>query len=238
MNTKISAIILAGGFGTRLRSAIPDLPKPMAPINGRPFLEYQIDYWIGQGIRHFVLSIGYLHPTIISHFGKEYSHASIEYIIEKEPLGTGGGLLLAMEAVNHNQPFLLLNGDTFFEVDLKKLLNFHANNSADWTFSLFRSEEKGRYMGLNVSAEGKILSLHSNPNSHSVLVNGGVYLVNPSALSEDCFITGKKYSLEEEILPNLINSGLRMFGCEFSGQFIDIGIPNDYLKAIELLTSK
>jgi D-glycero-alpha-D-manno-heptose 1-phosphate guanylyltransferase len=153
-------------------------------------------------------------------------------------LGTGGGLLLAKEAINQNQPFLLLNGDTFFEVDLKKLLNFHMINSSGWTFSLYRSEEKGRYMGMNISAGGNVLSLHSNSNKQNKLINGGVYLVNPLALSEGCFIIGKKYSLEEEILPKLINSGLNMFGCEFLGQFIDIGVPNDYLKANELFISK
>jgi len=87
----ISALVLAGGLGTRLRSAVPDLPKPMAPINGRPFLEYLLDYWINQGVDRFVLSVGYRHEIITEHFGNKYKEAQIEYVIEKTLLGTGGG---------------------------------------------------------------------------------------------------------------------------------------------------
>ena len=107
-----TAIILAGGLGARLNNTVPNLPKPMAPINNRPFLEHQMDYWIGQGINRFILSVGYLKDLIIDHFGDKYKKASIEYAIEHKPLGTGGGLLLA--AKNITEPFLVLNGDTFF----------------------------------------------------------------------------------------------------------------------------
>ena len=117
-----SAIILAGGLGTRLRGVVPDLPKPMAPIGGRPFLEYQLDYWINQGVSQFVLSVGYLHGAIVDHFGDRYKGAKLDYVIEKTPLGTGGGFLLAAEKLGKNDPFLLLNGDTYFAVDLKKLM--------------------------------------------------------------------------------------------------------------------
>ena len=90
-----SAVILAGGLGKRLRSAVPDLPKPMAPINGRPFLEHQMRYWIAQGINHFVLSVGYRYKMIIDYFGAQFEGVSLEYVIEEAPLGTGGGLVLA-----------------------------------------------------------------------------------------------------------------------------------------------
>ena len=114
-----SAIILAGGLGTRLRGVVQDLPKAMAPIKDRPFLEYQLDYWIGQGIRHFILSVGYRREVIMKHFGDKYRDVSIEYAVEETPMGTGGGLLLAVEKMKKRAPFLLLNGDTFFEVSLK-----------------------------------------------------------------------------------------------------------------------
>ena len=100
-----TAVILAGGLGTRLRSVISDLPKPMAPINGRPFLEYLICYWIGQGINHFVLSVGYLHQAIIGYFGNQFKGACIDYVIEESPLGTGGGLLLASKKVDQSKNF-------------------------------------------------------------------------------------------------------------------------------------
>src|SRR5215471_11172514 len=99
------AVILAGGLGTRLRGTVPDVPKPMAPIRGRPFLEYQLDYWIGKGINRFVLSVGYRHEVIIDHFGASYRGAELSYAIEHTPLGTGGALLLAVEESAITTPF-------------------------------------------------------------------------------------------------------------------------------------
>ena len=110
----ISAIILAGGLGTRLRNTVPDLPKPMAPINGRPFLEYLLDYWITQGVENFVISVGYRHQQIVSHFGNRYKKANLQYAIEDTPLGTGGGLCLAITKLPVLEPFLLLNGENNF----------------------------------------------------------------------------------------------------------------------------
>ena len=126
-----SAVILAGGLGTRLRSAVPDLPKPMAPIGGRPFLEYQLDYWIVQGISRFVLSVGYRHEAIMQHLGTRYKGIELEYAIEKRPLGTGGGLLLAAEKASRGGPFLLLNGDTYFAADWKVLNAYALAHDAD-----------------------------------------------------------------------------------------------------------
>lgn len=231
----ISAIILAGGLGTRLRSVVPDLPKPMAPISGRPFLEHQLDYWIKQGVSHFVLSIGYRHEVIIDHFGNKYKGAELDYVVETTPLGTGGGLLLAVEKLGKNDPFLLLNGDTYFAVDLKKLAEFSAANDADWCFSLFRTNEEGRYMGLDISPQGQITSLKSSTERLDRLANGGVYWVNPRALLSEKFAPGDKVSLEDDIFSAAMISGQRLLGIEFPGTFIDIGVPDDYHRASSLL---
>ena len=231
-----SAIILAGGLGTRLRGVVPDLPKPMAPIGGRPFLEYQLDYWINQGVSQFVLSVGYLHGAIVDHFGDRYKGAKLDYVIEKTPLGTGGGFLLAAEKLGKNDPFLLLNGDTYFAVDLKKLVDFSVANDADWCFSLFRTAEEGRYMGLDISSQGQITSLKSGAGRPDSLANGGVYWVNPRALLSAGFAPGDKVSLEDDIFPAAMMSGQHLLGIEFSGAFIDIGVPDDYRCAIDLLT--
>ncbi|MEY3289555.1 MAG: hypothetical protein RLZZ419_1797 [Pseudomonadota bacterium] len=230
-----TAIILAGGLGTRLRSAVPDLPKPMAPISGRPFLEHQLDYWIKQGINHFVLSVGYRHEIIVNHFGDNYKGAKLEYVIEKTPLGTGGGLLLAAEKVSKHEPFLLLNGDTYFAVDLKILSEFSLANDADWCFSLFHTQEEGRYMGIDVSPQGEIISLKSDLASSQQLANGGVYWVNPRALLAERFSSGDKLSLEDDFFVIAMDSGQRLLGIEVSGIFIDIGVPNDYQRAPALL---
>src|SRR5438067_6674889 len=123
------AIVLAGGLGTRLRSAVADVPKPMAPIRGRPFLEYLFDHWIDQGIRRFTLSVGYRHEVIVDHFGKAYHGATIRYAVERSPLGTGGALLGTLATFSVEAPVLLLNGDTYFAVDVKRLSEFAARNA-------------------------------------------------------------------------------------------------------------
>jgi D-glycero-alpha-D-manno-heptose 1-phosphate guanylyltransferase len=229
-----SAVILAGGLGTRLRSVVPDLPKPMAPIGGRPFLEYQLDYWIAQGVSRFVLSVGYRHEVIVQHFGIRYKGAEIEYAVEERPLGTGGGFLAASEKAGNREPLLLLNGDTYFEASWKALDTFALEHDADWCFSLFRTSEEGRYMGTEVSPQGRIISLKSGVEQGSRLANGGVYWVHPRVLS-DVRRLGEKMSLEDDLFPNVFATGRRLFGIEFTGTFIDIGVPEDYHRASTLL---
>jgi len=230
-----TAIILAGGMGTRLRSTVPDLPKPMAPINGRPFLEYQLDYWIKQGITRFLLSVGYRHEIIIDYFGNSYQGAELDYVIETTPLGTGGGFLLASQKLGKDEPFLLLNGDTYFAVNLLELVEFSLVNDADWCFSLFSTTEEGRYMGMGVSPLGEITSLKSGQTFAGNLANGGVYLIQPRVLSDITFIPGENVSLEEDIFSDAILSTQRLFGLPCSGLFIDIGISEDYYRSQSLL---
>jgi D-glycero-alpha-D-manno-heptose 1-phosphate guanylyltransferase len=230
-----TAIILAGGLGTRLREAVPDLPKPMAPINGRPFLEHQLDYWIMQGVKHFVLSVGYRHEAISGHFGATYRGIALDYAIEPSPLGTGGGLLLAAERLSGEADFLVLNGDTYFEVELAALREFHESRKAEWTFALFRTAEAGRYMGMGVAADGRITSLKSGAGTPGRLANGGVYLVKPETLGSHTWNKGAKVSLEDDILPATVAAGRRLYGLECSGRFIDIGVPEDYSRAPGLL---
>lgn len=229
-----SAVILAGGLGTRLRSVVSDVPKPMAPVGGRPFLAYQLDYWINQGISRFVLSVGYRHEAITGYFGTHYKGVELEYAIEEQPLGTGGGFLLAAEKLNQDTPFLLLNGDTYFEADWNALDAFALEHEADWCFSLFETSEKGRYMGIGLSAQGRITSLKSGIEQGHRLANGGVYWVHPRALFGAGRL-GEKMSLEDDLFPQALAAGRRLCGIEFRGTFIDIGVPNDYHRAPSLL---
>ena len=230
-----TAIILAGGLGTRLKDTVPMVPKPMAPINHRPFLEYLMDYWILQGVTKFILSVGYLKDLIINHFGNTYKDISIEYVVEPDQLGTGGGLLLA--AKNLNETFLVLNGDTFIEVNLNNLYKFHLECKSNWTFAIFRMSQSGRYMSIDVSPNGEILSLKSDDKKINNYVNGGVYLMEPLVLSLLDYKTGDKASLEGELLPNYISNGGVLHGQECKGKFIDIGIPEDYYRAIDILSN-
>lgn len=233
-----TAVILAGGLGTRLRSVVADAPKPMAPVGGRPFLEYQLDYWIGQGVREFMLSVGYRREAIIGHFGDAYRGCTIRYAVEETPLGTGGGLLLALEQLGPgDEPFLLLNGDTFFAVDLAALRTFHRERASDWTFSLFRAGESGRYMGIEL-ADGRIGDLGSALGVAGALANGGVYLIQPGVLRDLPWRTGDPVSLEADLVPHVFTAGARFHGLESAGRFIDIGVPGDYARAEAVLKGK
>ena len=200
-----TAVVLAGGLGTRLKSIVPDLPKPMAPICGRPFLAFLLDYWVGQGINRFVLSVGYKHQAIMNYFGRSINGVTIEYVIEDAPLGTGGGLLLVNQRLALNSPFLLLNGDTYFAIELRKLSELANQVDADWCFSLFNTSENGRYLGVDVNDKGEIRNLLSTIVTGERLVNGGVYLVNPRSLQALNLPVGNKISLEEEIFPSLFS---------------------------------
>jgi D-glycero-alpha-D-manno-heptose 1-phosphate guanylyltransferase len=230
-----SAIVLAGGLGTRLRSEVPDLPKPMAPVNGRPFLAHQLDYWIGQGVRRFILSVGYRHEAISGFFGTEYRGVPVDYAIEETPLGTGGGLLLAAQHVADDEAFLVINGDTYFEVGLAELMRFHETAGADWTFALFRAQESGRYMGMELAPDCRILSLRSGTGTPGRLANGGVYLIGRKAVLAGAWRAGARLSLEDDILPALFAQGTRLFGFECAGRFIDIGVPDDYRRVAQML---
>lgn len=230
------AIVLAGGLGTRLRGIIKKCPKPMAPIHGRPFLEYLLDYWQKQGIRRFILCVGYRRETIQKHFGSRYGRARIDYSVEKKPLGTGGALLQALAWRKIGQNFLVLNGDTFFEVPLRRLARFHARSKADTTLALLRKSGR-RYERLQCGKGGRITALEPRGlRSAPGWINGGVYLFNRRAL-KGCYAKGKT-SLESDVLPQLLKKGMRLYGCGVNGRFIDIGTPASYKTAAKFLGSK
>lgn len=230
-----TAIILAGGLGTRLRETVPDLPKPMAPINGRPFIEHQMDYWIGQGVQRFVLSVGYKHELIERHFGKAYRGAEVAYAVEAAPLGTGGGLLLAMGTIRAAGLWLVLNGDTFFDVNLAELRKFHEAKQAEITLSLFPVENNTRYTGVEIDGAQRITRLKFTSDGSRQLINGGVYLLAETALSGLPYRTGDKASFESDILERALEAGKRLYGYSSNGKFIDIGVPEDYSRAARLL---
>jgi D-glycero-alpha-D-manno-heptose 1-phosphate guanylyltransferase len=230
------AIVLAGGLGTRLRGVVTDVPKPMAPIGGRPFLEYLFDHWIGQGIQRFTLSVGYRHEAITGHFGNAYRGAALRYAVEPAPLGTGGALLRTLGAFRIESPVLLLNGDTYFAVDLDRLSGFAAESTADIAFALFETNDRVRYMGMDVDAQGRILELQARDRSPH-LANGGVYWLAPGVFVEHASAAERPQSLETDLLPALFRAGRKLYGLAFPGTFIDIGVPDDFRRAQDLLPS-
>lgn len=221
------AIILAGGLGTRLRSAVPDLPKCMAPVNGKPFIAYVIDYLRLQGIEKFILSLGYKSEAIISFINQEYSGLSIQYSIEEEPLGTGGAIVFAAKiAIEEN--ILITNGDTIFKVDVLELSKQHLNTNAECTLSLKPMQQFDRYGVVELNAIQQVISFKEKKYYDEGLINGGLYALHLPQFFQKKF--EEKFSFEKDYLEKYF-SEQKMYGCIQNGYFIDIGIPEDYQKA-------
>jgi D-glycero-alpha-D-manno-heptose 1-phosphate guanylyltransferase len=231
------AIILAGGMGTRLRSVVSDVPKPMAPVGGRPFLEYLMDYWIEQGIERFCLSVGYLGAIIREHFGKEYRECLIDYIVEQDPLGTGGGLKQAINAKTWTSPeVVVVNGDTWFEVDLAKLIQDYQVGGAPISIALKRILENDRYGAVGVDQNQKITEFGIKTHG-TCFINGGCYLLNASWLREQMGAMPEKFSLEQDFLVPMAAQRL-VSASPQDVTFLDIGIPEDYRQASDVISQQ
>lgn len=200
-------LILAGGFGTRLQSVVSDVPKPMAPVGEHPFLAYLLDYWIGQGIQRFVISTGHLASVIESHFGSTYRSASITYVHEQFPLGTGGALRLVLESVTWaNELALMANGDTWFPVQLQQLCADAVQQGTPITLALKKIEKNDRYGGVAIGAEGHITAFGVEANGASY-INAGCYLFNVSALKNAFAGMPATFSLENDFLVPFASQG-------------------------------
>lgn len=218
-----SAIILAGGLGTRLRSVITDLPKCMAPVNGTPFLGYVIRHLQSEGISEFIFSVGYLHESIVEYVNKIPGIIS-RFSIEEEPLGTGGGIRMACGMVK-DKTVLVCNGDTLFNIDIIKLLADHERFSADCSLSLKLMTNFDRYGVVELNTDFSVKLFKEKQWYDSGLINGGVYAINVlQFLKEDL---PNKFSFEKDYLEKYYSSR-RLFGVIQDKYFIDIGIPADY----------
>lgn len=220
-------IILAGGLGTRLRSAVPDLPKCMAPVAGKPFLAYVVDYFHQQGIERFIFSLGYLHEVIEAFVNTHYASLDVAYSIEQEPLGTGGAIKLACSKARQKD-VLVLNGDTIFTIQLDRLAAFHTGHAADCTLSLKPMQQFDRYGVVELTADHKISNFREKQYYESGYINGGVYALNVASFLQEN-LPGK-FSFEKDYLESLY-AQRNMYGLAQDAYFIDIGIPADYEKA-------
>jgi len=221
------AIILAGGLGTRFRSVIKDIPKPMADICGRPFLSYIFDFLSNQGIEKVVLSVGYKWETIKNYFGDQYENMKLEYAVEDKTLGTGGGLKNALKHVLSEEVFVL-NGDSIFNIDFHLFYSLHKKKNSKLSLALKMMENTERYGIVEIDENNRIVSFLEKGIKTKGLINGGVYLMNKefflSSAPEGCF------SLEKDFLERYYRE-YEFFGFPFDGFFIDIGIPEDYERA-------
>lgn len=221
----MEAIVLAGGFGTRLQSVVKDVPKPMAAINGKPFLAYILDYLTYNGVRKIILSVGYKQEIIENYFGNSYKEIDIVYSKEEEPLGTGGAIKKALSYCE-SENILVLNGDTFFELNLQALLQEHKKANADVTMSLKKMYSFDRY-GKVILEENRVVNIVEKEFSSFGIINGGVYIIQKDIFNN----TEEKFSFEQDFLEKKLS---KLSVCAYidKGYFIDIGIPQDYQKAI------
>lgn len=222
----MEAIILAGGLGTRLSSKVNQLPKSMAPVNERPFLEYQLDFLAANGFKKVILAVGYLHEHILRHFGATYKSLQLSYSIEKKRLGTGGAIVLALEKISDHHVFIL-NGDSLFLAGLKKMAQ--QSQLSELTMGVKWLPDTSRYGTVRFDRDGTILGYKEKGTVvDGGYINGGIYYVATSFLHN--LQQPEAFSFEKEILEKeYLNHTFKAM--PFEGYFLDIGIPEDYKKA-------
>lgn len=227
-------LILAGGFGTRLRSVVSDVSKSMAPVAGRPFLEYLLDYWIDQGVCRFVLSIGYKGDSIKEHFGAGYRNAEVSYVHESSPLGTGGAIRMVLREVPWNGNYILMaNGDTWLEVNLTVLVHDACQHGKPVTIALKTIESNDRYGGVTIDDCG-LVTAFGVESRKNCLINAGCYLLDIQAISDLLRPYPEQFSFEEDLLKPLSTQG-QVASSMQNNIFLDIGTPEGYHKAAEII---
>jgi len=226
MSKMKECIILAGGFGTRLQSVVKDVPKCMAEVAGKPFLFHIFRYLEQQEVSHVILSLGYKANVVVDWLEDNKFAFPVSYVIEQEPLGTGGAIKFAMEKASSDSVFVI-NGDTFFSVNLSGFMGFHAEKSADISLCLKPMVDFDRYGSVEIQ-DDRVVKFNEKKYCKSGLINGGVYLINKPALEN--LGLPHKFSFEKDVLENL-SLDLKILGYKSNSYFIDIGIPEDFAKA-------
>ncbi len=227
-----TAVLLVGGLGTRLRSVISEKPKALAPIGDTPFLKLLLLELKSQGIEQVVMCTGHFAEQIEQEFGDgSQLGIAIEYSRELQPLGTAGAIKLAEKHLKNCSEFIVLNGDSFLELDFKSFVRLHRESGAAATIALREVQNAARYGTVEVNKDGKVVSFREKLGIEEPgLINGGIYIFESEVLSK---LPEGTLSLEKDVLPELI--GQSVCGFLASGLFIDIGTPADYARAQSLL---
>lgn len=223
----MECIVLAGGLGTRLQSTIGAIPKCMATVAGQPFLFHLFQYLEEQNCSRVILSLGYKHEIVENWLIATDWEFEIEIVIEKEPLGTGGGIALAMQKVKGENVFVV-NGDTMFRVDFATMFLFHNTRESNTTLALKQMENFSRYGVVRYDERHKILSFEEKKHQESGTINGGIYLINKAFF--DTNTLPQKFSFEQDFLEKFVSEGT-FYGFVADAYFIDIGVPEDYAQA-------
>jgi NDP-sugar pyrophosphorylase family protein len=231
----LKAIILAGGVGTRLRPLSCTRPKLLFPILNKPLLDWTLERLAKTGVNGVTLAVKYMAEAFMQRYGESKHGMKISYSIEKKPMRTGGAIKYAEEQIGHEEPFLVLNGDIFTTIDYTALLKKHKENKAVATIALYRVEDPSRYGTVKLTEENRVtqfIEKAPREKAPSNLINAGIYVLDPKIFNY--LPSGRPVSIEHEIFPKLAEQG-KLFGHEFKEIWIDIGKPQDYLKANRVL---
>lgn len=224
----MECVILAGGFGTRLKHLLNNKPKSLAPINDRPFLSYLIESLKSKKVDKFIFSLGYLSDQVINFLEINYENLDYEFVIDPLPLGTGGAIRLALEKC-YNESILIVNADTFFDIDLGEMFLFHHAKKSDCTFALKPLENYNRYGTVELDFNARIKKFTEKKRTKKGLINGG-YLILKKELLIEKFNSNIEFSFEKDFIEIYLDE-LNAFGFISNEYFIDIGVTEDYVKS-------
>ncbi len=221
----MEAIILAGGKGTRLRPLTLTVPKPMVPVVDKPFLYYLLKMLKGEGVTRVVFSVGYLGEQIRDYFGEFWCGLELSYVLEKEPLGTGGAISACMDKVTDDE-VVVINGDTYCQIDLNEMILSHKQHRAEITIALKEMFDFDRYGTVDVDvSNGAIQQFNEKRKINKGYINTGTYCLNKNIFERHNM--PEKFSFETDFMQMKINE-LKSNAFETNGYFIDIGVQDDY----------
>lgn len=234
----MQAVVLAGGLGTRLRSVVADVPKPMAPVANRPFLDYILHYLKAQGVTRVVLAVGYKWEVIRDRYAQPENAFGLEiaYSVETEPLGTGGAIFQAAAEVTADE-FFIINGDTSFQVPLAELKSLATAKDAEMAIALKPIDNPDRYGTVETDADGRIQRFIEKGASEVTApyqINGGIYLMKKELTTR--FDLPQKFSFEVDFMQQYLET-VKVYGAAFDVPFIDIGIPDDFHRAQQIFAN-
>lgn len=229
----MQAILLAGGLGTRLRSVVADCPKVMAEVAGRPFLEHLLLRMARQGVRRVVMAVGYRRECIIDYIGSRWQGLDLAYSVEEEPLGTGGAIKQALSMADRS-PCFVFNADTWVDLDLAAMLGQHLATGERLSMAIRRLDDVSRFGALELR-QGRVVGFLEKDRSGPGAINAGVYLLQGDIF--DGLGLPQRFSIETDFLMPQVGT-LRPLAFEVHGDFIDIGVPEDYRRAQELFSHR
>jgi len=211
-----------------LEHLVPDMPKSMAPINGKPFLQYQLDYLDKWTMKRVVLAVGFRQEMIMEHFGNHYKSLELVYATEEEPLDTGGAVVNALQHIDGPAAFIF-NGDTYFDINLKRVNDFRWIKETEVVMVLHFEDDTSRFGKVEFDSNGRITGFYEKAeNQGEGYINGGAYLVNKEFLLNVGF--PKRFSLEKDFFQKYYQAE-EFYAMRCFSYFRDIGVPEDYLKA-------